>query len=314
VLPQNATRNGTIAACRRSLKRLNTDYLDLYLLHWRQSEPLEETLEAFVALQQAGSIRAYGVSNFDRADLEEAAVLDGGAAVATDQVLYNLEHRGIEWDLLPWCRERALPVMAYSPLGSSGQEQHRLLGDRTLGAVAARHTATAAQIALAWILRQPDVFVIPKAGSVEHVLENRRSLEIELTESDAMERPEQVVPVLRQLRERHIRIAIDDFGTGYSSLAYLKSLPVDTVKIDRSFVQGLPSDPDDAPIARAIVAMAHTLGLKVIAEGVEHDGQRAFLRDLGCDELQGFLYATPLSAEQCGRFLAAAAERRAAVV
>jgi len=137
-------------------------------------------------------------------------------------------------------------------------------------------------------------------------------LEIELTESDAMERPEQVVPVLRQLRERRIRIAIDDFGTGYSSLAYLKSLPVDTVKIDRSFVQGLPSDPDDAPIARAIVAMAHTLGLKVIAEGVEHDGQRAFLRDLGCDELQGFLYATPLSAEQCGRFLAAAAERRAA--
>ncbi len=187
VLPQNAKRAGTVAACERSLKRLKTDYLDLYLLHWRQSEPLDETLEGFVALRKSGSIRAYGVSNFDGNDLEEAMALDGGAAIATNQVLYNLEHRGIEWDLLPWCRGHDMPIMAYSPLGSDGQALRRLLGDRALRAVAERHSATAAQIALAWILRQPDVVAIPKAGNTEHVRENAGALEIALDDDDLRE-------------------------------------------------------------------------------------------------------------------------------
>ena len=187
VLPQNATRAGTIAACTRSLKRLKTDYLDLYLLHWRQSVPLAETLEAFTRLQKEGSIRAYGVSNFDRDDLEETAVLDTGGGVAANQVLYNLEHRGIEWDLLPWCREHDLVVMAYSPLGSDGQSLRRLLGDPALRAVAERHSATPAQIALAWVLRQPGVVVIPKAGSAQHVRENRGALEIALGDDDMRE-------------------------------------------------------------------------------------------------------------------------------
>lgn len=187
VLPQNATRAGTIAACERSLKRLETDYLDLYLLHWRQSERLDETLEAFAALRKAGSIRAYGVSNFDRDDLEEAAALESGANVATNQVLYNLEHRGIEWDVLPWCRERDMPIMAYSPLGSDGQSLRRLLGDRALRTVAERHSATPAQIALAWVLRQPDVVAIPKAGNPEHVRENCQALDIELGDDDLRE-------------------------------------------------------------------------------------------------------------------------------
>jgi diketogulonate reductase-like aldo/keto reductase len=198
VLPQNATRSGTIAACRRSLERLRTDYLDLYLLHWRQSEPLDETLEAFTELAKDGSIRFYGVSNFDRADLEEARKLTGGRGVATNQVLYNPEHRGIEWELLPWCREHALPTMAYSPLGSSGQRLRRLLSNRTLGAVAARHDATPAQIVLAWVLRQRDVFAIPKAGSVEHVRENHGALEIELTAEDLRELDEAFPPPRRK--------------------------------------------------------------------------------------------------------------------
>ena len=187
VLPQNATHKGTIEACRRSLARLRTDYLDLYLLHWRQSEPLDETLEAFAALAKAGSIRFYGVSNFDRADLEEAGELPGGARIATNQVLYNLEHRGIEWELLSWAREHELPLMAYSPLGSSGAQLRRLLANRALGAVATRHAATPAQIALAWVLRQSDVYVIPKAGSAEHVRENHGALEIELSAEDLLE-------------------------------------------------------------------------------------------------------------------------------
>jgi diketogulonate reductase-like aldo/keto reductase len=198
VLPQNATRKGTIAACRRSLERLRTDYLDLYLLHWRQSEPLEETLEAFATLAKDGAIRFYGVSNFDRVDLEQARELPGGNAVAANQVLYNLDYRGIEWELLPWCREHRLPIMAYSPLGSSGQQLRRLLSNRTVQAVAARHEATPAQIALAWVLRQRDVYVIPKAGSVEHVRENHAALEIELTTGDLKELDEAFPPPRRK--------------------------------------------------------------------------------------------------------------------
>lgn len=181
VLPSNASRRGTVAACERSLQRLGTDYLDLYLLHWRGSVPLEETLDAFVALKERGLIRAYGVSNFDTTDLDEASSLPGGDAIATDQVLYNLEHRGVEWDLLPWCRKRGIPLMAYSPLGSNGAP---LLRERALAAVAERHGATPARVALAWLLRHDDVFVIPKASSEAHVRDNRAALDLALGDAD----------------------------------------------------------------------------------------------------------------------------------
>jgi diketogulonate reductase-like aldo/keto reductase len=143
--PHNATRQGTIAACERSLKRLKTDYLDLYLLHWRGSVPLAETLEALQTLKKAGKIRDYGVSNFDTDDMAEVFALSGGQAIATNQVLYNLTRRGVEWDLLPWCRAHQIPVMAYSPV-----EQGRLLGHPTLQTIAQQHGASAAQIAIAW--------------------------------------------------------------------------------------------------------------------------------------------------------------------
>jgi diketogulonate reductase-like aldo/keto reductase len=184
VLPQNASRRDAIAACEQSLKRLRTDYLDLYLLHWQGSIPLEETLEAFTTLRDRGSIRHYGVSNFDRAELEQAASLPGGSAIATNQVLYNLEQRGIEWDLLPWCRERGMPVMAYSPLGS---DSRRLRTHAVLKSLAARLAATPSRIALAWLLRQPDVVVIPKAASEAHVRDNHAALQLELTAADLAE-------------------------------------------------------------------------------------------------------------------------------
>ncbi|HJV75506.1 MAG TPA: aldo/keto reductase [Noviherbaspirillum sp.] len=179
VLPDNATRQGTIAACERSLRRLRTDRIDLYLLHWRGGVPLAETMDAFAALTRDGKIRHWGVSNFDLADMEELGELPGAAAVAANQVLYNLSRRGIEYDLLPWCAKRGLPVMAYSPI-----EQGRLLDDPALQTVAARHGASPAQIALAWVLRQPGVIAIPKAGNPVHVRENRAALEIVLTQAD----------------------------------------------------------------------------------------------------------------------------------
>ena len=182
VLPSNATRDGTIAACERSLRRLATDRLDLYLLHWRGGTPLAETLDAFAALAGDGKIRHWGVSNLDSSDLEELVQLPGGGAVATDQVLFNLTRRGIEHDLLPWCRERGVAVMAYSPI-----EQGRMLGDPGLEGVASRHEATPAQVALAWLLRQQGVCAIPKASTVEHVRENRAALELRLTSEDLAE-------------------------------------------------------------------------------------------------------------------------------
>jgi diketogulonate reductase-like aldo/keto reductase len=179
VLPENATRAGTFAACEHSLRRLRTDRLDLYLLHWRGNVPLEETLEAFAALIDAGKIRYWGVSNFDVVDMIELWKLDGGANVATDQVLYNLTRRGIEYDLMPWCRNRNIPIMAYSPI-----EQGRLLDDRELRHVAARHNATPAQVALAWVLRQDGVVAIPKAANIAHVREDYAALELHLTGED----------------------------------------------------------------------------------------------------------------------------------
>jgi diketogulonate reductase-like aldo/keto reductase len=179
VYPHNASRAGVVAACERSLKRLATDRIDLYLLHWRGSIPLAETLEGFLWLQRDGKIRHYGVSNLDRADMAEWAALQGGDTVAADQVLYNLSRRGPEWDLVPWCREHRVAVMAYTPLG-----QGHMLGNRSLAEIARRRGATPAQVALAWLLRQDGVIVIPKASRPEHVRENRGSIEIALTDED----------------------------------------------------------------------------------------------------------------------------------
>ncbi len=182
VYPHNATRRGMVAACERSLKRLGTDRLDLYLLHWRGEVPLAETLEGFAALRQQGKIRHYGVSNFGIDDMTELWSLPGGADAAVNQVLYNLTRRGIEWDLLPWCRERRVPVMAYSPI-----EQGRLLRKRALSELAARRGVTPARLALAWLLAREPVMVIPKAGRPEHVRENRAALDLELTPEELAE-------------------------------------------------------------------------------------------------------------------------------
>lgn len=187
VYPHNASRRGAVEACRRSLRRLQTDYIDLYLLHWRGNIPLSETLEAFQELKDAGEIRDYGVSNFDTSDMEEAYALPGGDQIVTNQVLYNLLHRGIEWDLLPWCRERRIPVMAYSPVGIDSAEQKRVFNDDIVNRIASRHNATAAQIALAWLLRTPDLIVIPKASKPEHVRQNRAALDLKLTNENLAE-------------------------------------------------------------------------------------------------------------------------------
>ena len=179
VLPHHATPQGTIAACEASLRRLGTDHIDLYLLHWRGPHSLAGTLIGFTTLIRTGKIRYWGVSNFDVADMQEITALPGGEHVATDQVLYNLARRGIEWDLQPWCQMRRIPLMAYSPI-----EQSRLLSHPVLRALADRHAATPAQIALAWVLRQNLTIAIPKASTPQHVRENRGALDIHLTHQD----------------------------------------------------------------------------------------------------------------------------------
>jgi diketogulonate reductase-like aldo/keto reductase len=182
VSPQNASAQGAPAACERSLRRLQTDRIDLYLLHWRGNVPLAETLQAFARLKEAGKIRHYGVSNLDLADMQALWQLPGGDGVATDQLLYNLARRGIEWDLLPWLRQRHVPVMAYSPL-----EQVRLVRDRKLGGFAARHGMTAAQAALAWLLARDDVMVIPKTSHRERLQQNLGALDHVLTAAQLAE-------------------------------------------------------------------------------------------------------------------------------
>lgn len=193
VLPSNASRSGTIAACERSLKRLATDRIDLYLLHWRGGTPLGETVEAFETLKAAGKIRHWGVSNFDTDDMEELFALSAGDGCQTNQVLYNLSRRGPEFDLLPWCRQRGMPVMAYSPV-----EQGRLARSAKLGAIAARHGATPAQIALAWAMAQPGTIAIPKASSPEHVRQNIAALDIDLTSGDLAELDRAFAPPARK--------------------------------------------------------------------------------------------------------------------
>ena len=182
VYPHNATRRGVASACERSLRRLDTDRIDLYLLHWRGSVPLAETMDAFAALQAAGKIRHYGVSNLDCADMQELWALEAGRSTATNQVLYNLGRRGIEWDLLPWLRERAVPIMAYSPI-----EQGRLARNALLADFGRRHGMTAAQAALAWLLRNDDVIVIPKSGHRARLRENIGACEIRLSAAQLTE-------------------------------------------------------------------------------------------------------------------------------
>jgi aldehyde reductase len=182
VLPSNASQQGVVAACERSLRHLQTDRIDLYLLHWRGSLPLQETVQGFETLVAAGKIRDWGVSNFDQADMAELVALRGGVAVATNQVLYNLTRRGIEWDLLPWQRARSITTMAYSPI-----EQARLLRNSKLNAFAQQQGMSAAQVALAWLLVANDVMVIPKSSRPERVAENARALDHSLTPAQLAE-------------------------------------------------------------------------------------------------------------------------------
>ena len=179
VLPSNAHFEGVIEACDRSLERLGVSSLDLYLLHWRGSVPLHETLNAFNFLMSEGKIRHFGISNFDLNDMEDWCDCNGGRALATNQILYNLGRRGVEWDVIPFCRNLGAPVMAYSPL-----EQGRLEGDPILSQIAARHDVTSLQIALAWVLSQKNVIAIPKSVNFEHIDQNIAALDITLDPED----------------------------------------------------------------------------------------------------------------------------------
>ncbi|BAU57875.1 oxidoreductase [Halorhodospira halochloris] len=182
VFPWNASRKGVISACERSLRRLGTDHLDLYLLHWRGGEPLAETVAGFQDLQRGGKIRYWGVSNLDADDMRELHKVPGGEGCATNQLLYHLNERGIEWDTLPLLRGSGIPVMAYCPLG-----QGNLLKNRRLEQFAERYGMTAAQAALAWLLDQGDIMVIPKTRSPQRVAENRGALEISFSEEQRAE-------------------------------------------------------------------------------------------------------------------------------
>jgi diketogulonate reductase-like aldo/keto reductase len=176
VLPSNASRRGTVAACERSLRRLKTDRIDLYLLHWRGQNPFPETFAGFAELQRAGKIRHYGVSNLDLNEMKEWCSEPGGQATQTNQLLYNLSRRGIEWDLLPWLRGHRIPVMAYSPI-----EQARLVQNSKLAGFAKRHGMTPAQAALSWLLAKEDIIVIPKTSHRERLKENLGALDHPLT-------------------------------------------------------------------------------------------------------------------------------------
>jgi diketogulonate reductase-like aldo/keto reductase len=185
VLPNHASRRGTVTACEKSLARLQTDRLDCYLLHWRGTYPLEETLAAFQNLVRDGKILSWGVSNFDVADLDELAGIAGAALPACNQVLYHLQERAVEHAVLPWCQARGVAVVAYTPFGQSprafdpGTAQGRVLQE-----IGAAHGATARQVALAYLLRHPNAFVIPKAANIEHVAENAGSAVLTLSAAD----------------------------------------------------------------------------------------------------------------------------------
>ena len=177
--PHNASRSGVIEACDRSLRRMNCDVIDLYLLHWPGSVPLQQTFDAFHQLRDEGKIRAFGVSNFNLGDLTQIPESDQ-SQLGCNQVFYNLAHREVEWEVASWCREHRVPVMAYSPLDQGGS----LLGDSALREIAARHEASPAQVALAWLLHQPDTIVIPKSARPQRIRENLGALEIKLSTQD----------------------------------------------------------------------------------------------------------------------------------
>ncbi|ANL47513.1 aldo/keto reductase protein [Rhizobium phaseoli] len=179
VYPWNASLKGTVEACEHSLKRLGTDRIDLYLLHWRGNYPLAETVAAFEMLKASGKIAAWGVSNFDTDDIEELLRVPHGANVAANQVLYNLSRRGIEYDLLPWCQNRGIPVMAYSPI-----EQGHILHHPELIRIAKAYQATPAQLALAFLLERDGVIVIPKTSNADRVAENRDCVSLDITDED----------------------------------------------------------------------------------------------------------------------------------
>ena len=184
VLPQNASRRGTVAACERSLARLNTNRLDCYLLHWRGQHPLEDTFAAFEQLQTEGKILSWGVSNFDVADLEEASELVQPGRIACNQVLYHLQERAIEHTVLPWCEKHGVAVVGYSPFGHGSFPGSRTSGGRVLQQVAAAHNATARQVALRFLVRRPGLFAIPKASSAQHAVENAGAGDLRLTAAE----------------------------------------------------------------------------------------------------------------------------------
>jgi diketogulonate reductase-like aldo/keto reductase len=184
VLPQNASRAGVVKACESSLARLGTDRLDCYLLHWRGSIPLSETIAGFRRLMEEGKILSYGVSNFDVSDLQEALQQAGPGTLACNQVLYHLQQRSIEYDVLPWCERHDIALVGYSPFGHGDFPDSASPGGQTLSEIAGRYRATARQIALAFLLRHPSVFLIPKASAREHVTENATAERIELSTED----------------------------------------------------------------------------------------------------------------------------------
>ncbi|MDS1271360.1 aldo/keto reductase [Lipingzhangella sp. LS1_29] len=184
VYPHNAGNPAAKRSCERSLQRLGTDYLDVYLLHWRGSVPLEETVEVLEELRHSGKIRRWGVSNLDVDEMRELWSVPGGVGCVTNQVLYHLGSRGIEYDLLPWCREHGVPVMAYAPLGHGGAAKRQVLENPTLVEIASGHGVSPAQVALAWTIRERDVLAIPKAVSEQHVRDNAAALRLRLTEAE----------------------------------------------------------------------------------------------------------------------------------
>jgi diketogulonate reductase-like aldo/keto reductase len=194
VLPENATRTGTVEACERSLRRLKTDRLDCYLLHWESSHPLEETVAAFAQLQEAGKIRSWGVSNFDVPWLEKAVAVAGEGRIACNQVLYHLRERAIEHEVIPWCEENGVAVVAYSPFGQGNFPGPRSPEGTVLIEIAQAHGATPHQVALAFLTRRPAVFAIPMTSKAAHAQENAAGGDVELSDQD-VERLDQAFPL-----------------------------------------------------------------------------------------------------------------------